>query len=173
MKLTKWVNVTDTHRVWHRKKCGGHLFTKTISVENTAPMNSNEISRLQATLEGAYPTSRISPSKVFDTWNACRELQEFPNARRSDLINLCLERYKEFPSLPQLLDAARALLKAERGPTQTCLICDGTGWVHFTADGELGIKQKTIRVRDADIVFTYNGKPIEYGNPTPCIACSH
>jgi len=137
-------------------------------------MNSNEISRLQATLEGAYPTSRISPTKVFDTWNACRELQEFPNARRSDLINLCLERFKEFPTLPQLLEAARTLLRAERGPKQTCLICDDTGWVHFSRDGEqITAQHKTVRVRDTDVVFTYNGQPIEYHYPQPCTACSH
>ena len=147
-------------------------------------MNSNEISRLQATLEGAYPTSRISPTKVFDTWNACRELQEFPNARRSDLINLCLERFKEFPTLPQLLEAARALLRADRGPRQTCLICDDTGWIHYApggrhADGSKAFEgdpftaHKTIRVRDTDVTFTYNGKPIEYSAPEPCPACSH
>lgn len=148
-------------------------------------MNSNEISKLQAMLEGAYPTSRISPTKVFDTWNLSSELLEFPNARRNDLVNLVLERCKEFPTLPQLLDCCRQLLRADRGPKQTCLICDDTYWIHYERtgrahkDGSMEWHGDPLTVRNVKVVAgkevtaAYNGVPIEYSAPRPCPACNH
>ena len=125
-------------------------------------MNQDEISKLQATLEGAYPTSKISPSKVFDLWRVKRELLDFPNTRRADLVNRVLEVCKEFPSLPQLLACMRDVAPPEKAATQTCLICDDTGWIHYDEHGEL-----FTRTRPG---YTYNGKPIEYPVPRPCPA---
>lgn len=150
-------------------------------------MNEAEISKLQAALEGAYPTSKISPTKVFDLWRVKRELLEFPNARRADLVNHLLETCKEFPSLPQVLAAMKAVAP-QRLIKDSCLICDDTGYIHYEPDGRTstwnvvatgpGEKPRYKIVpgvgdEDDTKVFAYNGRPIEYAFPRPCPSCSH
>lgn len=143
-------------------------------------MNQDEISKLQSQLEGAYPTSKISPSKVFDLWKQKKELLEFPNARRADLVNKVLETCREFPSLPQLLAAMQAVVPVERVIKDTCLICDDTGWIHYDADGNEFMEPrypsgKHIRVKPGKErePLQYDGKPIMYAMPRPCPSCNH
>lgn len=152
-------------------------------------MNSDEIGRMQGTLEGAFPNSKLSPSKVFDAWCLSKVLLEFPNQRRGDLTRHVIDNSKEFPTLAQLETAARAIMRREQPRHQTCLICDDTLWVHYEPtdkafggthpDGSIKwhgdpFTQRHVKVvAGKEITFSYQGMPIEYAAPRPCPACNH
>lgn len=148
-------------------------------------MNSDEIGKMQATLEGAFPTAKLSPTKVFDAWTHSKVLVEFPNTRRADLTRWCIDNCRDFPTLAQLEQAAKALLKRDQPKHQTCLMCDDTGWVHYEPTGRhhsdgspmsAGDPFTTRRVRmvaGKETTLQYAGVPIEYATPRLCTACNH
>lgn len=148
-------------------------------------MNSGEIGRLQNTLEGAFPNAKLSPTKVFDAWTHSKWLIEFPAQRRADLARYCIDNLRDFPTLQQLEAAARTLMRRETKPIDSCLICDGTLWIHYQPTGGLhadgspmsaGDPFTTQRVRvvaGKDTTLQYGGLPIEYATPQPCPACNH
>lgn len=148
-------------------------------------MNSDEISRLQTYLEGAFPNAKLSPTKVFDAWSHSKWLVDFPNQRRSDLARYCVDNMKDFPTLQQIEAAARTLIRREMAPKQTCLICDDTLWIHYEptgrthsdgspmSEGDPFTSRRVKVVAGKDITFEYGGLPIEYATPRPCPACNH
>ena len=148
-------------------------------------MNSDEISKLQSHLEGAFPNSKLSPSKVFDAWCLSKVLIEFPNQRRADLTRHVIDNAKEFPTLAQLEAAARTILRREQPAHQTCLICDDTGWIHYELTernhpdgsavftGDVFTERRVKVVAGNKITLSYNGVPLEYAHPKPCPACNH
>ncbi len=161
-------------------------------------MEPSEIARLLDTMQASYPNSKISPTKVLDLWQHKKELRDFPNARRADLVNTILERCKEFPTMPELLAACQTIAPKPRLIRDTCLMCDDTGWIHYgrfheTPTGEMvweptdELLPPVHRVKvmpgcvDPDgqpiarkeIVFEYQGKPINYHHPRPCPICTH
>ena len=143
-------------------------------------MEANEIARLLDQMQAAYPNNKISPTKVLDLWQNKVQLREFPNARRSDLVNCILERCREFPTLPELLAACAHVVPYERVVKDSCLLCDDTGWVHYDADGNEYVeprypKGKHIRVKPGQVAepLQYQGKPIMYAMPRQCPACNH
>lgn len=148
-------------------------------------VNSDEISRLQTYLEGAFPNAKLSPTKVFDAWSHSKHLVDFPNQRRSDLARYCVDNMKDFPTLQQIEAAARILMRREAKPIDSCLICDGTLWIHYEPtdhthrdgsqafDGDPLTARRVQLVAGKDITFEYGGLPVEYATPRPCPACNH
>ncbi len=106
-------------------------------------MNDHQVSQLVATLEGAYPQSKISPSKVQATWQASKRLQAFNNAHRADLINYVLKAHRFFPSLPEIMDACDAVEPRER--EGDCLACNGRSHIdHLLDAGSKGIRRAKV-----------------------------
>ena len=149
-------------------------------------MNSDEIGRLQNTLEGAFPNAKLSPTKVFDAWSHSKWLVEFPNQRRADLARHCIDNLKDFPTLQQLEAAARTLMRRDAPKIDSCLMCDDTGLIHYTyrdgtkhSDGSLmfdgdPLHNPAVRiVKDKEITLEYQGRPVMYASPVPCPACNH
>lgn len=133
-------------------------------------MNDNHVSQLVATLEGAYPQSKISPSKVLATWQASKRLQAFNNALRGDLINHILRTCKYFPSLPEVIDACDQLEPREKpGP---CAACDDQGHIFHGPDGQDLQREHTVTYNNAPVTFQYQGKPILYAYVEPCPICN-
>ena len=149
-------------------------------------MNSDEISRLQTYLEGAFPNAKLSPTKVFDAWSHSKYLVEYPNQRRADLARYCVDNMKDFPTLQQIEAAARILMKRDAKPIDSCLMCDDTRGIHYTYrdgsthrdgslkfDGDPWTRRNVIMVAGKDVTFEYRGLPVEYAAPQPCPACNH
>ena len=148
-------------------------------------MNTDEIGRLQNTLEGAFPNAKLSPSKVFDAWTHSKHLLEFPNKRRADLARHCIDNLKEFPTLHQIEAAARTLMKRDAPKIDNCLICDDTGWIHYEptdkyhrdgsplSEGDPYTARRVKLVAGKELTFEFQGQPIEYSQPKPCPACNH
>lgn len=148
-------------------------------------MNSDEIGRLQNTLEGAYPTAKLSPTKVFDAWSHSKWLVEFPNQRRADLARYCIDNLKDFPTLQQLEAAARTLMRRDAPKIDACLICDDTLWIHYEptgsthsdgspmSQGDPFTAPRVKVVAGKKTTLQYGGLPVEYAFPQPCPACNH
>ncbi len=149
-------------------------------------MNADEIGRLQNTLEGAFPTAKLSPTKVFEAWSHSKYLVEFPNQRRADLARYCIDKLRDFPTLQQLEAAARTIMHRDQTKSDTCLWCDGTGLIHYTyrdgslhRDGSLMFEGDPLHnpgvriVKGKEIAFEYEGRPVMYASPVPCPACNH
>lgn len=148
-------------------------------------MNADEIGRLQNTLEGAFPTAKLSPTKVFEAWSHSKYLVEFPNQRRADLARYCIDKLRDFPTLQQLEAAARTIMHREQTKSDTCLMCDGTFWIHYEPTGRThsdgspmcaGDPFTTRRVKivaGKETCLEYGGLPVEYATPQPCPACNH
>ena len=148
-------------------------------------MNSDEIGRLQNTLEGAFPNAKLSPTKVFDAWSHSKWLVEFPNQRRADLARHCIDNLKDFPTLQQLEAAARTLMRRDAPKIDSCLICDDTLWIHYEptgrthsdgspmSDGDPFTAKRVKVVAGKETTLQYGGLPIEYAFPKPCPACNH
>ena len=125
-------------------------------------MNSHEIDKLVGTLEGAYPSAKIRRDTVLTTWNACRQLVNFPNANRSDLINRLLKAHKFFPNLPEVLEAARAIRTPEKG--MHCAQCEGMGYTY-----QQDFEGDAILVDHLE--HAYKGTPIAYSYMEKCEMC--
>ena len=148
-------------------------------------MTPDDIGKLQNYLEGAFPTSKLSPSKVFDAWTKSKWLVDFPNQRRADLARHLVDNCKEFPTLQQLESAARTILRRELPKIDSCLICDDTLWIHYEPtdrvnhdgsrvfDGDPFTHPRVKIVAGKETTLQYRGQPIEYAHPKPCPACNH
>ena len=148
-------------------------------------MNADEIGKLQTYLEGAFPTAKLSPTKVFDAWSHSKWLVEFPNQRRADLARYCIDNLKDFPTLQQLEAAARTLMRRDMPKIDSCLLCDDTSWIHYEptdkahsdgarmSAGDPFTGRRIRLVAGKETTLEYRGLPIEYAFPKPCPACSH
>ena len=152
-------------------------------------MTPDEIGRMQSTLEGAFPNSKLSPTKVFDAWCLSKVLIDYPNQRRADLTRYVIDNAKEFPTLAQIESAARIIQRREAPKIDRCLMCDDTLWIHYLPvdkagggvnkdgsvqfDGDPFTGRGTKIVAGKPVEFTYNGVPIEYSQPQPCPVCNH
>jgi len=133
-------------------------------------MNDHQVSQLVATLEGAYPQSKISPSKVQATLQSSKRLQAFNNAHRADLINYVLKAHRFFPSLPEIMDACDAVEPRER--EGDCLACNGLAYIHHTPAGEELRRPHRVTTDGRTVTFEYAGKAIEYAYVEPCPICN-
>jgi hypothetical protein len=148
-------------------------------------MSPDEIGRMQSTLEGAFPNSKLSPTKVFDAWCLSKTLIEYPPQRRADLTRYVIDNCKEFPTLQQIESAARVIMRRDAPKIDRCLICDDTLWIHYEPtdkvhrDGSLSFDGDPFTSRHVKLVagkpleYAYQGIPIEYATPRPCPACNH
>jgi hypothetical protein len=148
-------------------------------------MTPDEIGRMQGTLEGAFPNSKLSPTKVFDAWCLSKVLIEYPNQRRADLTRYVIDNAKEFPTLAQIESAARLILRREAPKIDRCLMCDDTLWIHyeptdkFHSDGSRVFDGEPFTTRHVKVVagkeleYAYNGMPVQYSQPQPCPVCNH
>lgn len=134
-------------------------------------MNDHQISQLVATLEGAYPQSKISPSKVLATWQASKRLQTFNNARRGDLINHLLQTSRYFPSLPEVIDACAAVEPRDEEPT--CEACAGLGHIHHIEGDDIRRAVPVSGAAGKGVQYLeYEGTPILYTFVQPCPICN-
>ena len=94
-------------------------------------MNSAEIELLVDRLMGAYPSTKVSDTKVKALWTRRAELLGFPTERGTDLIDHVLNACRFFPSLPEMVACINMVL-APRRDSSECEKCGGTGFVVIT-----------------------------------------
>jgi hypothetical protein len=95
------------------------------------PVNSAEIELLVDRLMGAYPSTKVSDTKVKALWTRRAELLGFPTERGTDLIDHVLNACRFFPSLPEMV-ACIDMVLAPRRDSSECEKCGGTGFVVIT-----------------------------------------